>query len=206
MIELIDDQFGRLSTRCDDSGQRENTIVVYGSDHGELLGDHGLHPQGLPLLRGADARAADLLVARPLAAGVRSDALVETVDIAPTLLEAAGLPVPESMQGRSLLPILTGQASRAPSRARRLREYYDAMGGHAGPHARDDGTATAAGSLVVYHDHGVGELYDLANDPGEFDNLWDDPAHHDVKAERIRYHLDAMMGTIGIGPPRFVNY
>jgi hypothetical protein len=58
----------------------------------------------------------------------------------------------------------------------------------------------------VYHGHAIRGLYDLANGPGEFDNLWDDPAHRDLEAERIRYHLDAMMGTIGIGPPRFVNY
>ena len=66
--------------------------------------------------------------------------------------------------------------------------------------------ATAATRPSCTTGHAIGELYDLERDPGEFDNLWDDPAHRDLKLDRVKYHLDAMMGTIGIGPPRFANY
>ena len=59
---------------------------------------------------------------------------------------------------------------------------------------------------VVYHGHRIGEIYDLKSDPGEFDNLWDDPAARDLKLDLLRQHLDAMMATVSAGPPRGVAY
>ena len=137
--------------------------------------------------------------------GVASDALVETIDVAPTLLAAAGLPVPASMQGRSLLPLLTGAQDPHVHRPHVVSEYFDAMGGHP-DHTHGTMVCDGRHKSVVYHGHEIGELYDLERDPGEFDNLWDDPAQRELKCDRLKYHLDAMMGTIGIGPPRFVNY
>jgi arylsulfatase len=109
------------------------------------------------------------------------------------------------MQGRSLLPILEGRADAARHKPHVVSEYFDSVGGQPD---RTHGTMVRDGrwKSVVYHGHAIGELYDLVNDPGEFDNLWDDPAARDLKAERLRYHLDAMMQTISVGPPRFVNY
>jgi arylsulfatase len=109
------------------------------------------------------------------------------------------------MQGRSLLPILEGQADPRRHKPHVISEYFDSVGGQPD---RTHGTMVRDGrwKSVVYHGHAIGELYDLANDPGEFDNLWDDPAARGLKAERLRYHLDAMMQTISVGPPRFVNY
>jgi arylsulfatase len=205
MIMLIDDQLRRIVDVLRSTDQLENTIIVYMSDHGELLGDHGLILKGCRFFEG--------LVRVPLifswpgrfASGLVSDGLVETVDVAPTLLDAAGLPVPESMQGRSLLPILQDSADPTRHKPHVISEYFDSVGGQPD---RTHGTMVCDGrwKSVVYHGHAIGELYDLVNDPGEFDNLWDDPAARDVKAERIRYHLDAMMQTVSVGPPRFVNY
>jgi hypothetical protein len=59
---------------------------------------------------------------------------------------------------------------------------------------------------VVYHGHGIGELYDLETDPGEFDNLWDSPAHASLNATLLARHLDAVMGTSGPGIPRTGSY
>jgi arylsulfatase A-like enzyme len=205
MIMLIDDQLRRIVDALRATGQLENTIIVYMSDHGELLGDHGLILKGCRFFEG--------LVRVPLifswpghfASGLASDGLVETLDVAPTLLAAAGLPVPEAMQGRSLLPILEGQADPGRHKPHVISEYFDSVGGQPD---QTHGTMVCDGrwKSVVYHGHAIGELYDLASDPGEFDNLWDDPAARDLKAERLRYHLDAMMQTISVGPPRFVNY
>ncbi len=80
------------------------------SDHGEMLGDHGLRLKGCRFYEGLVH--VPLIVSWPgqLRAGLRSAALVELLDLAPTLLEATGLPIPAHMQGRSLLPLLAGQA------------------------------------------------------------------------------------------------
>ena len=205
MIMLLDDQLGRIIDALRDSGQLDNTIVVYMSDHGELLGDHGL------ILKGC--RFFDGLVRVPLifswpgkiGRGRVSDALVETVDVAPTLLQAAGLPIPESMQGRSLLPILDGTSPRDAHKPHVTSEYFDSMGGHP-DHTHGSMVFDGRYKSVVYHGHAIGELYDHASDPLEFDNLWDRPDCRDLKADRLKYHLDAMMGTVSAGPPRIVNY
>jgi arylsulfatase len=205
MIMLIDDQLRRIVDVLRDTGQLENTIIVYMSDHGELLGDHGL------ILKGC--RFFDGLVRVPLifswpgrfSAGVASEALVETIDVAPTLLDAAGLPVPEPMQGRSLMPILTGQAHPHRHKPHIVSEYYDAIGGLP-DHTHASMVFDGRWKSVVYHGHAIGELYDLAEDPGEFENLWDRPEHASQKCDRLKYHLDAMMATISAGPPRRDNY
>ena len=110
MIKVIDDQVGHIMDTLEETGKRERTVVIFTSDHGEMLGDHGLIQKGCRFYEG--------LVRVPLifswpgrfAQGLKSDALVELLDKAPTLLELAGLGVPERMHGRSLLPILTGEA------------------------------------------------------------------------------------------------
>ena len=110
MIELIDDQVGRLLRFLEESGQRENTIVIFTSDHGELLGDHGIYLKG-PHLYDGSVRVPFLLSwPKRIKAGIVSDALVELVDLAPTLLDCLGMAIPLRMQGRSFLPILTGEA------------------------------------------------------------------------------------------------
>jgi len=206
MIELLDDQFARIVQALRDTGQLENTIVVYMSDHGEMLGDHGL------ILKGC--RFFDGLVRVPLVmswpgrfeAGLRSDALVETVDVAPTLLEAAGLEVPESMQGRSLLPILERRADPSIHKAHVISEYHDAMGGHP-DHSHGTMVFDGRYKSVFYHGHpALAELFDHTADPEEHHNLWFDPAARGLQAERLRVHMDAMMGTIGTGPPRGAAY
>jgi arylsulfatase A-like enzyme len=205
MIMLIDDQLRRIVDALRDSGQLANTIIVYMSDHGELLGDHGLILKGCRFFEGLVR--VPLIFSWPdgIERGLVSNALVETIDVAPTLLEAAGLPVPESMQGRSLLSLLTGRSDPDTHRPHVISEYFDAMGGHP-DHTHGSMVCDGRYKSVVYHGHAIGELYDLERDPGEFDNLWNDPAHRELQYDRVKYHLDAMMGTIGIGPPRFVNY
>jgi arylsulfatase len=207
MIMLLDDQFARIVAALRDTGQLENTIVVYMSDHGELLGDHGLILKGCRFFEGLVHVPLILSWPGRFARGLRSEALVEAVDVAPTLLEAAGLPVPESMQGRSLLSILEGRADPHRHKAQVVSEFNDSIGGpkHT-DHTHGSMVFDGRWKSVVYHGHRIGELYDLHEDPGEFDNLWDVPAARDLKAERLKAHLDAMMSTVSAGPPRSVAY
>ncbi len=200
MIKLVDDQVGRMLAALEETGQAENTVVIFMSDHGETLGDHGLIQKGCRFYEG--------LVRVPMiwswpghfAGDLRSDALVELTDIMPTLLDLAGLPHPSYLAGKSLLPILTGQASPDTHRDFVRCEYYDALD------LPDSSMATmirdARYKLVVYHGHNLGELYDLAQDPQEFDNLWDDPAHQAIKAELMQRSFDASMLAMDRGPRR----
>ena len=116
MIEQLDDQFGRILDMLERTGQRENTVIVFMSDHGEALGDHGLAHKGCRFFDGLTR--VPLIISWPghLESDLRSDALVELLDVAPTLMELAGLPTPPEMQGRSLVPILSGRtcSGRAP--------------------------------------------------------------------------------------------
>jgi arylsulfatase A-like enzyme len=200
MIKLIDDQVDRMLDVLEETGQRENTVVLFMSDHGETLGDHGLIEKGCRFYEG--------LVRVPLIwtwpgrfeEGLRSPALVELTDIAPTLLELAGTHVPERMQGKSLLPILTGQADPDLHRDFVRCEYYDALDLPNGSFAtmyRD-----ARYKLVVYHGHGLGELYDLVNDPDEFHNQWENPAFQTLKLELLQRSFDASMLAMDRGPRR----
>jgi len=198
MIELIDDQFKRIIDTLDSTGQRENTLIIYMSDHGELLGDHGLIYKG--------CRFFESLVRVPLiiswpAKGVKSiksDALVELVDLAPTLLEAAGLEVPYLMQGKSLLPLLTGQSDPNHHKYYVLSEYNDALAGHP---AHTHGAMYCDGryKISIYEGETIGELFDLESDPGEFLNLWDDPQSASLKSELILRHFQAYLATTSAG-------
>ena len=204
MIELIDDQLGAILEALDNTGQRERTVVVFTTDHGEALGDHGLLLKGCRFYEGLTR--APLIWSWPahFSAGLRSDALVELVDIAPTLMDLAGLPIPERMQGRSLLPILQGTASPHDHRDFVRSEYYDAL-------PLPDGTMATMyrdrrWKLVVYHSHGFGELFDLQADPHEFENLWDDPACQAVRADLLLKSYDASVMALDWGPPLVPKY
>ncbi len=198
MIELVDEQIGRLLEVLADSGELEQTLIIFNSDHGEMLGDHGLTRKGCRFYEGLVR--VPLLWSWPssLAEGLVSDALVELTDIAPTVLEIVGLDIPRQMHGRSLLPILTGQSAPDHHREHVRSEYYDGQGGESmfGTMYRD-----LRWKLVVYHGHPFGELYDMDNDPGEFTNLWDDPDSQDVKLRLMKESLDSTVLAMDIGPP-----
>jgi arylsulfatase A-like enzyme len=207
MIEMIDRHFGELLDALDERGQLDNTIVIFHSDHGELLGDHGLVYKG--------ARFFDGVVRVPLivrwpercAGGQRVDGLTELIDIAPTLLDAVGLEVPDAMQGRSLLPVLAGQAEDTGKDVV-VSEFYDSCNFSEGT---DDPTQAMMSfdgryKMVTYRGHSLGELYDLENDPGEFEDLWEVADCSDLKLAVLERHVDAIMGAISSGPRRSTRY
>ncbi|MCA9014213.1 MAG: sulfatase-like hydrolase/transferase [Planctomycetaceae bacterium] len=187
MITQIDDQFARILNALESTGQRDNTVIIFTSDHGEMLGDHGLVQKGCRFYEG--------LVRVPLifswpghfVSNQRATGLVELLDLSATLLDLAGIPIPDYHQGQSLLPVLKGEQAGAQIRDSVRCEYFDALDpfftGGEGSFAtmyRDDRY-----KLSVYHDKDLGELYDLQTDPWEHNNLWDDPEHQAVKHRLI---------------------
>jgi len=124
-------------------------------------------------------------------------------DIAPTLLDIAGLPGKESMMGRSLLPILTGEAPPGVHRDCVRSEYYKVLEGvpSYGTMIRDERY-----KLVNYHGTGLGELFDLDRDPGEFENLWDDPRHADRRVSLMERNFDELAFAVDTGSRRVGRY
>ncbi|MCB9899603.1 MAG: sulfatase-like hydrolase/transferase [Planctomycetes bacterium] len=184
----VDDSVGRLLDALDARGLSANTIVVYASDQGFFLGERGFFDKRWsyePSLR------TPLLLRWPdvVAPGLRVDALVQNLDWAPTLLEAAGVDVPPSVQGRSLLPLLAGDVPDdwRTSLYARYVEYPDA-------HAVVPQMAvrTTTHTLVLYPEQDALELFDLRADPDQVVNLAHDPGARDVLAgllvelERLR--------------------
>lgn len=127
MIDLIDDQVGRLLDALERTGQREDTLVIFMSDHGEMLGDHGIYLKG-PYFYEPAIRI-PLIMSWPgqIRAGKVSNALVELTDLAPTLLDAADFEQHSGMQGNSLWPLLTGEDNLNLHRDDIYCEYYHAL-------------------------------------------------------------------------------
>ncbi len=175
-VQSVDDSVGRLLAFLDRAGLGKNTIVIYTSDQGFFLGDHGLFDKRFmyePSIR------MPFLVRWPasIKRGTRSAALALNVDFAPTFLDAAGLTIPGDMQGRSLLPVLRG---RPPSdwRSSMYYRYYHDPGDH---NTRAHyGVRTRTHKLIYFWKKDQWELFDLVNDPDEMHNLYGVSGHEDV--------------------------
>ena len=204
MIEQIDDQVGRVLAVLEETGQRENTLVIFMSDHGETLGDHGLFWKGCRFYE--SLVHVPLIVSWPgqVQAGLRSSALVELTDIAPTLYDVAGLETPDWVQGESLWPLLSGAADPALHRDFVRCEFHDALNQ---PHA-SHGNMLFDGrhKLCVYHGHSIGELYDLHDDPNEFRNLWNEPDQQPLKFDLMKRLFDDTQLTMDIGAERTARF
>ncbi len=194
MIEQLDHEFGRLLDYLEASGARENTIIIFTSDHGESLGDHGMLLKGCRFFEGLVR--VPLMISWPaqFAGGIVTDALTELLDIAPTLTQAAGEELPYYNQGHDLMPLLKGhcEAHRAAVRT----EFYAGINYPDATHAtmyRDERY-----KLVTYHRKDISELYDLEADPWEFDDLSGRAEYASKTMEMMRQSFDA---TVYAHPP-----
>ena len=130
---------------------------------------------------------------------LRANCLVELIDIAPTLLDAAGLDIPDYIQGKSLLPILNGKKTADHHRDYVFSEYYNSW---THKHAYGSMLRTRNEKIIVYHGTNQGELYNLKCDPNEYENLWDDPSHTNNKLRLMKTCFDASVFTMDPSPPR----
>ena len=202
MIEQIDDHVGRMLDCLNRSGQREDTLVIFTSDHGEMLGDHGLITKGCRFYEGLVH--VPLIISWPsvISQGIRKRSLVELTDIAPTLLDYAGIEKGERMIGRSLRRLLESEVDAHRKFVR--CEYYRALSLLAPGREGWEGSyatmiRTDRYKLVVYHGHGSGELFDLEKDPGEFNNLWRDPDCNEIRFDLMKAMLDQSAFAVDLG-------
>ena len=185
VIKAVDENVGRLLDYLEQIGELDNTIIVYTSDQGFFLGEHGWFDKRFMY---EECQRTPLLVRYPKAveAGTRSRALAMNIDLAPTFVEMAGLPVPDDMQGRSLREVLTS-GGKAPEgwRTGVYYHYYEYPSWHSVK--RHYGIRTADYKLIhFYNDVDEWELYDLKHDPHEMQNVYNDPAYADIRQELHR--------------------
>jgi arylsulfatase A-like enzyme len=175
-VGSVDDSVGRLLDYLDQSGLAENTIVVYTSDQGFFLGDHNWFDKRFMY---EESLRMPFLVRWPgkVRAGQVSQAMILNVDFAPTLLDAAGLPVPTDMQGRSFLPLLKGEQPKDWRTSMYYRYYHYPQNHRVQPHY---GVRTERYKLIYFNKIRQWELFDLQKDPHELKNLYADPACADT--------------------------
>jgi arylsulfatase A-like enzyme len=178
-VQSVDDSVGRVLGFLDSAGLSKNTLVIYTSDQGFFLGDHGMYDKRFMY---EESLRMPFLVRWPagVKAGGVTRAMALNVDFAPTFLGAAGLPVPADMQGRSLVPILKGRTPADWRTSMYYRYYHDPGDHNTRAHY---GVRTETHKLIFFWKIGQWELFDLVNDPAELHNLYGQPAHERIAAE-----------------------
>ena len=174
MISLVDHHIGRILDGLKQSGLADNTLIVFASDHGDMLGDHGLYLKGPMFYEGV--LRVPLIIAGP---GIPADHCIEspvsTIDLAATFLDSAGLNN-QSIQSRSLHPVIQGRETRECA----WSEWY-VHPARLGVALELRAIRTANYSYTYEFGSGIGELYDLQQDSKQMINLFEDPAWRDVR-------------------------
>ncbi|GAA4430177.1 sulfatase [Bremerella cremea] len=180
-IDSVDENVGRVLDYLDDEGLAENTLVMYTSDQGFYLGEHGWFDKRWMY---EESFRTPLLVRWPghVKAGTVSDALAINLDYPETILQAAGVEIPNEMQGLSLMPVLTGDG-KAPAdwRDSLYYHYYEFPGAHSVP--RHYGVYDGRYKLIYYYQLDEWELFDLQQDPKEMVSVYGKPDYADVQAQ-----------------------
>jgi arylsulfatase A-like enzyme len=176
-IKSVDDGVGEVLDYLEETGLAENTIVIYTSDQGFYLGEHGWFDKRFMY---EESFRTPLLVRFPkeIKPGTKIDKLVQNLDFAPTFLDYAGIEVPEDMQGESFRDLVSGKTSEWRDAV--YYTYYEYPSVHMVK--RHYGVATDRYKLMhFYYDIDEWEMYDLETDPSEMNNIYNDPAYADVQ-------------------------
>jgi arylsulfatase A-like enzyme len=191
-VQAVDDNVGRLLKALDASGLAKNTIVIYTSDQGFFLGDHGLFDKRFMY---EESLRMPFLVRWPavIKAGTRSRAMALNVDFAPTFLDAAGISAPADMQGRSLLPLLRGRTPADWRTSMYYRYYHDPGDHNTRAHY---GVRTPTHKLIYFWKKDQWELFDLVNDPYELHNLYGQPGQDELTAT-LKRELTRLKQSVG---------
>lgn len=198
MVTMLDTSIGKILDQMDALGLTEQTLVCFTTDHGDFWGQHGLTAKAIHHYE--DLLRVPLIVSCPgtIPAGIVSDALQSTVDLAPTFLSMLDLPVPRSMQGLDESAVWCGETSairdhvivenRHQPTTMNLRTYIDKQY-----------------KITVHFRQPYGELYDLKEDPGELINHWEDPAYTEIKSKLLLRFLYAEIGKETLPMPRIAG-
>ena len=198
MTSFVDQAVGDILAQLDRNGMAENTLVVFTSDHGHLMGQHGLIAKGP--FHYEDLLRVPMIARWPgrVRSNVTTEALQSLIDLPVTFLRAAGVMPPRRMVGKNQLPMWGGEV---PS----VRSHVIVENRHQPTTFHLKTFIDARYKITVYYGREFGELFDLEADPGEVNNLWSDPAAADLKAQLIEKLLQAEMGKEPLWMPRIAN-
>ncbi len=191
-VESVDDNIGRLMGYLDKQGLRDNTLVIYTSDQGFFLGDHGWYDKRFMY---EESLRMPFLARWPgkVKPGTTSGDMVLNVDFAPTFLAAAGLPAPADMQGKSALELLAGNTPAGWRTDMYYRYYHYPADHRVQPHI---GVRTLTHKLIHFNKIDQWELYDLTVDPREKRNLIREPGQQ-AKVAELKSRLMALKKELG---------
>ena len=186
MISMMDKYIGLILDELEKSGQMENTVIIYTSDHGHHLGNHHL------IAKGAFAFEEDVRVPFIVTwkghypAGSRSQGLVSLVDLAPSFLRISGCDVPATMTGKDATPLWSGRSDK-------IRNWVIVENHHSRTKFYQKSYIEERYKITWYMHSDEGELFDLEKDPRELHNLWDNPMYQMLKMEMMLKALKADM-------------
>jgi len=181
LVTVIDMEIGRVIDWLRDNGELQNTIIVYTADHGEFAGDHGVCDKNIGIYE--SIHRIPFIMAYPGGPrGETRDAIIESVDLFPTLCELAGIDCSQTIDGRSIIPELEGRGTGKP--------YAICEWDFPPPQRRVTAIRTPRHRLVHYSHELGGELYDHDDDPYEMHNRWDDPAYVGTRLSLLEQLFD----------------
>ena len=193
VVKSLDDNVGRVLDYLHESGLDENTLVVYTSDQGFYMGEHGWFDKRFMY---EESMRTPLVMSLPDCFDRKGDIteLVQNIDFAPTFLELAGVEIPEDIHGISLVPLLRGEAPE-DWRTSLYYHFYEYPGEH--QVMRHFGVRTDRYKLIhFYHDQDFWELYDLQKDPSEMNNIYGQEGYEELtlmlrnELERLQEQYD----------------
>ena len=190
-VKAVDDSVGRLLKYLDDNGLAENTVVIYSSDQGFYLGEHGWFDKRWMF---EESFKMPFVIRWPgkIKPGSRPEALIQNIDYAPTFLEMANQKVPQEIQGKSLMPVLMDE--KAEVRESLYYAYYE-LGEHAVP--QHFGVRTKTAKLFYLPKTDEWQMFDLVSDPDEMTSVYGKPKYAELQTEltteyhRLRKKFDA---------------
>ncbi|MGA8853680.1 MAG: sulfatase/phosphatase domain-containing protein, partial [Christiangramia sp.] len=201
-IAAVDEGVGKILDYLEEQGLTENTIIVYTTDQGFYLGEKGFFDKRFMY---EQSLAMPLLMQYPevIEKGTTVDALTQNLDFAPTFLDFAGVEIPDSMQGKSLKPLLTSNAKDGDFRDAVYYHYYDFPAFHMVK--RHYGVRTDRYKLLhFYDDIDTWELYDLKKDPQEENNLYGKEAYADIQ-DKLHKQLKSLQEKYKVTEKEFVT-
>ncbi len=194
MVSHIDDQLGRLLDGLEEMGIIDDTIILFTSDHGDMLGEHWFLAKLLYFYNGV-LKVPGIMAGPGVPQGKCLDGLAETVDLMPTLLDLAGVEIPPSVQGKSWLPVLNGEDKVLHNETYTEHQYFaypenEPMNEHV--FSIFDGRYR----IVYFKGRTYGQLFDLEKDPDCLINQWDNPDYAEVKAKLEKQLMNRIMDNL----------
>ena len=195
MVSMMDKYIGKILDKLDDLGISDNTIVVFTSDHGHFFGQHGLHYKGG--FHYEDLIKVPFIVRYPgqVKAGEISQAMQSLVDLTPTFLDFADISIPYHITGMSQKDVWLGKQKS-------VRDHVICEFRHEPTTIHQKTYVDKRYKITVYYNKTYGELFDLENDPLEYNNLWDNSDFSLVKMDLLMKYIWAELGKETLSMPR----